>query len=167
MGTTTGALNRVTIFDPVIKINGVDVGFVSDKISLHYQYTSGEYASGIPKNLRKSIKTEEMFMCKFDLMQSSLGNFQSAMNLPAGSLVSTSLITVGGDSQMSLLTNFEFVGTDDAGKVWRVVFYKAYITESSEWNIDADYVKIGVTVKAVADLSRTRGDQLAFLNREA
>ena len=166
MGTTTGAINKVTIFDPVVKVNGVDLGFISDKMSFGYTYDSARYESGIPKNLRKTVKTSEKAMCKFELSQTTLGNFQSAFNLPSSSLASTSLITVGGDSSIQSLTNFEFVGTDDRGKEWRVLFYKAVITEVSEFNIDQDWVKIGVTVEAVADLSRSKGDQLMVLARD-
>lgn len=166
MGTSTGVVNKVTIFDPIIKLNGTDVGFITDKLTLHYQYTSAKYMSGLPKNLRKTVKSEEMFMCKFELSQTTLGNFQSAMNLPDSSLVSTSIITVGGDPSIRTLTSFAFEGTDDRGKVWYVEFYKAVITEAGEWNIDSDFVKIPVTVEAVADLSRARGDQLARISRE-
>lgn len=166
MGTTTGVVNKVNIFDPVIKVNGVDVGFISDKISLQYGFTSAKYESGLPKNLRKVVKSEEFMSIKCDLMQSTIGNFQSAMNLPSSSLVSTSIITAGGDPSMQLLTDVEFSGTDDRGKLFVVHFYKGVITEEGEWSIDQDFMKIPVTIMAVAQLDRSRGDQLGFILRE-
>lgn len=167
MGTTTGTLSRVTIFDPIILINGVDVGFISDKLTFEYNYTSARYESGVPKNLRKLVKTEEKAMVKFELMQSSLGNFQSAFNLPTSSLVSTSIITIGGDSSIQELTDFKFQGTDDEGKLWEVHFYSAAITENGSYNIDQDYMKIPVTVEAISSLGRARGDQLFNVKRAA
>lgn len=165
MGTTTGVASRVTIFDPIIVINGVDVGFISDKITLEVTYTTARYESGIPKNVRKVMKNAEKAMCKFDLSQTTLGNFQSALNLPASSLVSTSIITMGGDSSEQSLGLFSFQGTDDSGNALRVEFYKAFITEVGNWNVDSDFLKIPVTVEAIADLSRAKGDQLVRICR--
>lgn len=167
MGTTTGLLDRVTIFDPVIFINGVDVGFISDKLTFEYNYTSARYESGLPKNLRKLVKTEEKAMIKLELMQSSLGNFQSAFNLPASSLVSTSIITAGGDSSIQELTDVKFQGTDDVGKLWEIHFYSAAITENGSYNIDQDYMKIPITIEAISSLSRARSDQLFNIKRQA
>jgi hypothetical protein len=165
MPTTTGVTSKVTIFDPIISINGVDVGFITDKLTIDMKYTTAKYESGIPKNLRKTMKNAEELTCKFDFSQTSLGNFQSALNLPTSSLVSTSIITLGGDSSQRLLTLFSFQGTDDAGNQWNVEFYKAAITEIGSFAIDADFMKIPVTVTAVADLTRVKGDQLARLIR--
>lgn len=167
MGTTTGVLDRVTIFDPVIFVNGVDVGFISDKLTFEYNYTSARYESGLPKNLRKLVKTEEKAMIKLELMQSSLGNFQSAFNLPASSLQSTSIITVGGDSSIQELTDVKFQGTDDVGKLWEVHFYSAAITENGSYNIDQDYMKIPITIECISSLGRTRGDQMFKISRQS
>lgn len=167
MGTTTGVTSRVNIFDPIIKINGTDIGFIGDKLSVTYTQGIAKYESGIPKSLRKTVKNEEALMVKLDMMQTTLGNFQSAMNLPASSLVSTSIITVGGDRSTRSLTNVDFIGTDDQGKLIQVRMYTAVIVENGEWNVDNDFMKIPITIQAVADLSRATGDTLGFVLRES
>jgi hypothetical protein len=165
MGTTTGTLTKISIFDPIIKIGGTDVGFIGDKITVELTYTTAMFETGLPKNLKKVVKSGEKAMCKFDFMQTSLGNFQSALNLPASSLVSTSIITGGGDSNMNVLTNFEISGTDDNGGTIAILFYKAAITSAGSWNVDQDFLKIPVEVAAISDLTRAKTDQLYRINR--
>lgn len=165
MGTSTGSVSRVNLFDPIIKVNGVDIGFVGDKITLELIYTVAMFETGLPKNLKKVVKNTEKAAIKCDLMQTTLGNFQSALNLPASSLVSTSVITGGGDSNMNLLVNVEFNGTDDAGATLNVLFYKAAITENGSYSIDQEFVKIPVVFTAIAQMDRAKTDQLYRIAR--
>jgi hypothetical protein len=171
MSTGTGVTAQVTIFDPIISFNGdatftsgTDIGFIGDKVTFTYKQKVAKYESGIPKSLRKALKVEEEAMIKFDLMQATLGNFQSAMNRPS-SAVSSSVLKVGGDSSVQVLTYVRIVGTDDSGNLLTITFYKCIVEDNGDYNIDTDFMKIPITLTAVADLTRARGDQLFRIER--
>lgn len=174
MATSSTNTAQVTIFDPVIYHGGtgdfgytgrVDFGFIGDTVSFQYTQNLADYTSGIPKSLRKSIKVEESAMLKFDLMETSIGAMQSALNRQSGDLVSTSFLKIGGDSEVNVLTNVHVEGTDDQGKKMRVLFFKGIVKEVGEFNIDDNFMKIPVTITAVADLTRATGDQLVRIMR--
>lgn len=175
MATSSTNQAQVTIFDPVIYHGGtgdfgynsrVDFGFIGDSVTFQYTQNVAEYNSGIPKSLRKALKVEESAMFKFDLMETSLGSMQSALNRQSADLISTSFLKIGGDSEVTVLANVHVEGTDDQAKKIRILFFKGIVKEVGEFNIDDNFMKIPMTITAVADLTRARGDQLCRIMRE-
>lgn len=55
-----GNFNNVTMGNGILRINGVDVGYLKGDVSFKYNYDVEEFKTGVPRSLRGSV-TKEIF----------------------------------------------------------------------------------------------------------
>lgn len=165
MATGTGDITKVQIFDPVLWINGVDMGYIGEVITFTYGFEIKQYKAGIPRTLRKAIKIEESAELKMEQMEITADNLKRGLSLDT-SIISNSIVTAGGDSTIPELTDVKVQGTDDADKKIEIHFFTAQVTEIGDIEIGDDFLKIPVTFSAISVLTRDKGDQLYRMIRE-
>lgn len=165
MATATGDVTKVQIFDPVLYINGVDMGYLGEVITFTAGFELKEYSAGIPRTLRKAMKIRETAVLKVEQMEVTADNLKRALSLDT-SIISNSIVTAGGDSTVPEVTDVKVQGIDDADKKIEVHIFKALVTEIGDIELSEEYLKLPLTLSAIADLTRTKGDQLYRMIRE-
>lgn len=130
--------NNIVIGLAQITINGVDIGYVRDGVTITYGKEVREVKASQAVGTVKVFKVDETMTVSTNMLESTLENLRIAMNLPAASL-SGSTLHLGYDNACDL-NEYQVVikGVSPNCGIRTYTFYKCVATGEVETALNND-----------------------------